>query len=103
MLVAVAVVAAACSQPPGTVTDAGTWGEADACPTILFIGARGTDQPAGLGPQLDDAPGRILAVKLTHLIGLNKSPEHPFRRDRILFHKVGSRLLPWRIAGILRS
>ncbi len=59
----VALVLAACTTtPPGTVSDVGAWTAGDPCPAVFFVGARGTDQPAGLGPQLDDAYAQFVSL-----------------------------------------
>lgn len=61
-IVVVALALAACStMPPGTVTDAGEWTSGDPCPSVFFLGARGTDQPSGLGSQLEDAYGQFVS------------------------------------------
>ncbi|MCH8128593.1 MAG: cutinase family protein [Acidobacteria bacterium] len=61
------------SAEPGSVTDLGVWIETESCPNVFFVGARGTDQDPGIGPQLSDAysifltflrpgPGRDIGV-----------------------------------------
>lgn len=61
------------SAEAGTVTDLGVWIETESCPNVFFVGARGTDQDPGIGPQLSDAysifltflrpePGRDIGV-----------------------------------------
>lgn len=43
------------SAEAGSVTDVGVWIETESCPNVFFVGARGTDQDPGIGPQLSDA------------------------------------------------
>lgn len=50
------------TPPPGEVADLGAWSEADPCPTVLFVGVRGTDQDPGIGPQLEDAYGQFVSL-----------------------------------------
>jgi hypothetical protein len=58
--VVVALVAAACSAGGGTVTDRGEWSETEPCPDVFFVGARGSGQDPGIGPQLTDGYERFL-------------------------------------------
>jgi hypothetical protein len=60
--VAVALVAAACSAGGGTVTDRGEWSETEPCPDVFFVGARGSGQDPGIGPQLTDVYERFLGL-----------------------------------------
>lgn len=55
----VGLVAVACSDA-GSVTDRGEWDEGDPCPDVFFVGARGSGQPDGIGPQLTDGYERFL-------------------------------------------
>lgn len=60
--VVVALVVAACSAGGGTVTDRGEWGETESCPDVFFVGARGSGQDPGIGPQLTDGYERFLGL-----------------------------------------
>jgi cutinase len=60
--VVVALVAAACSADGGTVTDRGEWSETESCPDVFFLGARGSGQDPGIGPQLTDDYERFLGL-----------------------------------------
>jgi pimeloyl-ACP methyl ester carboxylesterase len=51
--VVLAALAVACSAG-GAVVDRGEWKAGETCPDVVFIGARGTGQDTGIGPQLTD-------------------------------------------------
>jgi len=57
-----AVLALGCSAGEGTVTDRGVWTAGEACPDVFFVGARGSSQDPGIGPQLTDVYERFLGA-----------------------------------------
>ena len=57
-----AALALGCSAGGGTVTDRGVWTAGEACPDVFFVGARGTSQDPGIGPQLTDVYERFVGV-----------------------------------------
>ena len=61
LLIVIGVVLAACG-PTGTVVDGGVWTEGETCPHVFFVGARGTDQDPGIGPQMEDLYSQFLGL-----------------------------------------
>jgi cutinase len=57
-----AVFALGCSAGGGTVTDRGVWTEGQECPDVFFVGARGSSQDPGIGPQLTDVYERFVGA-----------------------------------------
>jgi len=57
---AAVVFISACSNA-GSVTDRGVWSETATCPDVFFVGARGSGQDPGIGPELSDFYEQFLA------------------------------------------
>lgn len=46
----------------GTVVDRGEWREDEPCPDVVFVGARGSGQDPGIGPQLAEVYERFVGL-----------------------------------------
>lgn len=57
LALAIGAVASFSSRAEASVSDMGVWGAARACPDVIWVGARGSGQPPGMGDQVWTAYG----------------------------------------------